>query len=220
MCPCQFGRSGAFTLTACIYGACALGGLPAMLAALHAGNIIAIGWAVAVFFGAGWLMIAVGEALSHSDPFVPQSVLWSVGVIGLAGYALRHGWYFSGNALLFHLSRAAWHGWIASEVFNIWLNLRGIGRHRRVTPVSDPMPETTTRLRRRRSIELVEEIEGRGVEAGDFVRHLGVDSHAGTFPAAAGQDQPAPQVVHVKDETGNFVPLQLPKATLNRRLSR
>ena len=157
-------------------------------------------------------VIAVGEALSHADPFVPQSVLWSLGVIALAGYALGHGWYFSGDALLFHLSRAAWFGWIASEVFNVWLNLRGIGRRRYARRREDAAPMPEPRFRRRRRLEWVEEVEGRGVAADEFARHLGPNLRA-DLPPAVGQPVPVPvpQVVYLKDENGNFVPVPLPR---------
>lgn len=210
MCPCQFGRLGAFLLTACLYWAWALGGLPAMLAALHAGDILAVAWAGAALFGAGWLLIGIGEALSHADPFNPRSILWSAGVIALAGYALSHGWVFGGNALLFHLSRAAWFGWIASEVFNLWLNLRGLGRRREVdaSPVCAPGRQevlTGPRFRRRRRLEWVEDVEASGDIPCPAAPPPGFSIRAAAGPV--GQDQPLPQIVYVKDKNGQFVPL-------------
>jgi hypothetical protein len=219
MCPCQWGRLGAFTLAACICWAWAAGGLAMMLAGLHAGDTIAIGWAVAAFFGGGWLSIGIFEALSHADTFRPQSVLWSVAVIGFAGYALNHGWYFSGDTLLSQLSHAAWFGWIASEVFNIWLNLRGVGPRRRTVssllpPIPEPtMPEPRPRLRRRRRVEWVEEIEEDAAAANNFTGRL---ADADALPGAA----VLPQTVYVKDGTGQFIPLHLPgTAPVNYRLS-
>jgi hypothetical protein len=224
MCPCQWGRLGSFTLAVCIWWALAAGGLPTMLVGLHAGDTIAIGWAVAAFFGGGWLSIGIFEALSHADTFRPQSVLWSVAVIGLAGYALNHGWYFSGDTLLPQLSHAAWFGWIASEVFNIWLNLRGVGRRRRAVsslllpPIPEPpMPEPRPRLRRRRRVEWVDEIEEDGTRAGDFASRLNGSTDA---VLSDGSGAPAlPQTLYVKDDSGQFIPVHLPGAVpVNHRL--
>jgi len=128
MCPCQYGRLGAFTSACCIYWVWAVGGPPVMLAGLYSGNLGAIGWAIAAVFGVGWLLIGVFDALSHDDDFVPQSVLWSISAVALATYGIWHDWYVIGDPLLFHLSRAAWFGWIASEALNIWLNMRGFPR--------------------------------------------------------------------------------------------
>jgi hypothetical protein len=219
MCPCQYGRLGAFTLTACIYWAWAAGGLSAMVAGLEVGDILAVVWAGAALFGAGWLLIGIGEALSHSDAFVPQSVLWSVGVIALSVYALRHGWYLGGA--LFHASRAAWFGWIASEVFNVWLNLRGLGRHREVArspAICAPTRQealTAPRFRRSRRLEWSEEVEGHA----DLIQRAPGFSVWRT-PPVIGQDG-ATQIVYVPDERGQLIPVQIAglpaKAGIRRR---
>jgi hypothetical protein len=229
MCPCNLGRLGAATVTACMYCAWVMGGLSVMLAGLHDANIIAIGWAAATVFGVGWLLIGIFEALGHEDAFVLPSFLWSVAAIGLAGYAIEHGWYLTKpildwgcahcgvDAVFFHMSRAFWMSLIASEAFNIWLNLRGIGRRRYVPPMP-AMPERTpepktTRLRRRRRIEWVEDIEGRGIGAEELAQHLGSmvgsTARANVLPAV-GQSPAVPQVLYAKDENGNFIPVQLP----------
>jgi hypothetical protein len=217
MCPCNYGRLGAFTVTACMVWALAFGGIPATVNFALAGNFIAIAWAVAAVFGVGWLCIGISEALSHDDGFNPRSVIFSAAVIGLAAYALRNGWYLRGDALLFYLSRAFWWGLIGSEVFAIWLNLRG-RRHARCPVIEQPQP---SRLRRRRRFTIEEEIEGHGIEA----EHMrlsgfnGVNRPAHGYPDLIEHDGGAPQIVWVRDRNGNFIPVQLPDAVpVGRRL--
>jgi len=224
MCPCQYGRIGAFLLTGCIYWAwVSWGGLPAMFAGLQAGNIDAIAWAACALLGVGNLWIGIREALSHNDVFYLPSVLWSLGVIALSGWALEHGWVLTGNAWLFHLSRAGWFGWIASEVFNIWLNLRGsIARRRDLAPIVAPIanprlhrevPQQQAGWLRRRRILLIEDSEGEGIEAQEFLRGLGANHHLGSnTPAPPGfiGHESAPRIVHVPDRNGNLIPVRLP----------
>jgi hypothetical protein len=219
MCPCNYGRLGAFLTTAAIYLAFQFGGIAAMIDLALAGNIIGIAWAVGAVLGVGNLFVGISEALSHDDGFEAGSVIFSGGVIGLAAWGLEHHWYLSGGPVWLHLSRAAWFGLIGSEVFNIWLNLRNIARRGREFGSYDtnPVPvEQPRRLRRRRSIEWVEEIEGNGVEAHHLITHdhPGSNTH---FPEI--DHEAAPQIVYVKDRNGDFIPVQLPDAVpVSRRL--
>jgi len=125
MCPCKEGRIGAFVTV--LFLCLALewwGDLPSMLAQLKAGVPLAIGWAIFAGCGVVLLLDGIRQALSHDDGFDGGSFIWSVGVIGLAFYGLSHHWYLTDGSSV-QTSRALWFSWMASNAFNIWLQLRG-----------------------------------------------------------------------------------------------
>jgi hypothetical protein len=125
-CPCGLGRTGA-CLTAWAGYWVSVDGLHPLLDRAAAGDIFGLAWAAMAFFGLGWLWLGVRAALSHGDPFNGESFLWSVFVIGLGVLALHNAWYVRDSVPDFHISRAFWFGWMASNAFNIWLQLRGSG---------------------------------------------------------------------------------------------
>jgi hypothetical protein len=218
-CPCKEGRYGAFAIVVSFYWAMQCGGIAEMLHLLTAENGMAIWWAV--WTGCGVLLLGQGiiEALSHDDETNGASVLVSVGLIGLALWALAHRWFWLGDEWVAHASRVFWFGLLGSEAFNLWLNFRG-KRHAAPAPVApvvrddEPRPQGF-RLRRRRRVEVVEEIEGNGVwQAGyeqgwhDAVVEFQRQNHV----PAVGDDGAAPQIVYVKTKDGAFVPVVLPAA--------
>jgi hypothetical protein len=228
MCPCKNGRIGAFVTCLCICLALELGGLPSMLAQVKAGVPFAIGWAI--FAGLGVLALAHGifEALSHEDNFEAGSFLWSVCAIGLCGYGLTHHWYLTdGSSAQF--SRALWFSWGASNLFGVWLNCRGQLRGRLRLPrlpVPEFQPQRSPRLalRRRRRIEVIEDIEGRGIDADDLARlvarHLGANTLAPPHasPVIEHDGGALPEIVYVPDRRGQLVPVRLP--AVNDRVPR
>jgi hypothetical protein len=181
-------------------------GLWRLIGQIEAGNAVAIGWAALSFFGLCWLWLGISEALSHNDGLDERSAGWSFWLAGLCGWALWHGWFLDGNAWAFHLSRAFWLSLMASELFNLWLNFRGIFRRRAPVPVVQPNPFLINhgpRVIR----GYVEVIEGQGVE--NLARHLG--SNTRPLPRVIGSDGQPVQIVYVQDEqTGEFIPLQVP----------
>jgi hypothetical protein len=223
-CPCKEGRVGAFVTVLCICFALELGGLPLMLAQVKAGVPFAIGWAI--FAGCGVLLLIEGvrQALTHNDSFEGGSFLYSVGVIGLSVYGLTHHWYLTdGSTAAF--SRALWLSWGASNLFNVWLQLRGQLRGRRpAAPVREILqePRRSPRfwLRRSRTIKVIEDLEGRGIDGDDLARllahHLGKNTPADSFPAV-GSDGARPQIVYVPDANGQLIPVALPSPERVRR---
>ena len=176
-----------------------------------AGTAMGIWWAVWTGLAAVLLIEGVRQARSHDDSFDGQSVLVSVGLIGLALCAFANRWYYLTDDCVGHASRVFWLGLLGSEAFNLWLNFRG---RRHTVPLPAPV-EQPRRLRRRRRIEWTEEIEGHGAD--DLARHLGANTHADVFPAVGHDGQPV-QLVYVRDErTGEFIPVQLP-VPVGRRL--
>jgi hypothetical protein len=227
MCPCNEGRIGAFIVVFCLAFAsmCINGGLPAMLALVAAGNALAIGWAI--FGGCGVVLLVHGifEALSHDDDFEAGSFLYSVSVIGLSVWGLLHHWYLDAASAGF--SRALWLGWIASNAFNIFLQLRG-RRHAaappavRQRPASLPLAQRTLRRfrlsRASGNAEWTEATEwyGNDHQSSPPPQFFPAPPH---IASVTGPDGEAPQIVYVQDRNGDFIPVQLPAAVpVNRRL--
>src|SRR6202035_4540384 len=143
-----------------------------------------------------------------------RSVLVSVVLLALALYALANHWFWVGDVWTTHISRGFWPGLIASEIFNLWLNFRG---RRHAAPVPEFQPQRSPRLslRRSRTIKVIEDIEGRGLDADDLAgllaRHLGGNTY--TSPHASPvleHNGAAPQIVYVRDENGRLVEIELP----------
>jgi hypothetical protein len=223
-CPCKEGRVGAFVTVLCLCFALELGGLPSMLAQVKAGVPFAIGWAILAGCGVLLLIEGVRQALTHDDSFEGGSFLYSVCVIGLSVYGLTHHWYLTdGSTAAF--SRALWLSWGASNLFNVWLQLRGQLRGRRpAAPAPEiQQPRRAGRrgfsLRRRRRIEVIEDIEGLGIDADALralIHHLGKNTPADSFPAV-GSDGARPQIVYVPDANGQLIPVALPSPERVRR---
>jgi hypothetical protein len=232
VCLCQAGRVGAFCLTFGLYWILAWLGVSYTEAHLfdmdHGATIVPV---VIAGLGALGVLGGIREALSHDDGINEASVAWSVWLGGLAGWALWHGWFLDGKAWGFHLSRAFWLALLASEVFNLWLNFRGVLRRSRPAQSpninsilsDDPKPLARHRLRRSRTIKVVEVIEG---DRESLAHHLGSNTPYYAPPHASpliGSDgRPVPQLLYVKDEaTGEFIPVQLPhdeRVPVNRRI--
>jgi hypothetical protein len=104
-CPCKEGRYGAFGLCVSSYWAMQCGGIEAMLNLVAAENGMGIWWAI--WSGLAVLLLAQGirEALSHDDNFDGQSVAVSIGLIGVALYALANHWFWVGPEWTTHVSR-------------------------------------------------------------------------------------------------------------------
>jgi hypothetical protein len=212
--PCEAARYGACFSAYALYMAW-LSGLPPMIALVEHGNALGIAWAVFGGLGIAGLVAGVGAALTHDDPFRPRSFLWSVGVIALGSYALLHGWVLTDSAFDYHLTTALWLGWMASNLVNVLLNLRGFFLPRRprfVDGVARPVPRRAPLLRRRRvSTEWIEEIEIRGIDAGDFPLPGDVHLPSGVLPDLIAPGGPVPQIRYVK-HGDTFVPVPVPDA--------
>jgi hypothetical protein len=228
MCPCKDGRIGAFVTVFWLYWVYQLGGVASVLALLRAGDSLAIGGAVVAVGGVLLLLNGISEALSHDDNFEGASFLWSVSVIGLSIYALLHHWYI--DAASVHVSRALWFSWMASNAFNVWLQLRGVvGRRVPVEPDIQerqaPLPLRQRTLRRFRLSS-----RSGNAEWDEATEWYGNDHQSSPppqfFPAPAHiapvieHDGAAPQIGYL-DGNGNFIPVQLPpgqKVPVSRRL--
>jgi hypothetical protein len=216
-CPCKEGRYGAFGLVVSIYWAMQCGGFAAMGNLVAAGASMGIWWAVWTGFAVVLLVEGIRQALSHDDAADYQSVFVSVALIGVALWALAHNWFWVGAEWTTHVSRVFWPGLLGSEAFNLWLNFRGRFR-RRVAAMPAPVEQQPFRLRRSRSIEWVEEIEQSGWQEGhdqgwhDALIEFDRQHHA------VGRDGVPLQILYVRDEHGNFIPLPPEQVPVNRRL--
>jgi hypothetical protein len=233
MCLCVQGRYGAGALAWAIYYTYLEGGLRALLSLLLAGEPGAILEAAVGLVGGAMMFVGVREALSHDDEFDMWSFLYSAGAVGLALYAMQQGWFLTGSPSLWRISHGIWLGLLASNGFNLWLQLRGPRHAVRSEPVSparspninsimldDPQPVARHRLRRSRTIKIVEVIEGQGVES--LARHLGANTPYYPPPHASpviGRDgRPVPQILYVQDEeTGEFIPVLPDRVALPRK---
>jgi hypothetical protein len=210
MCPCNYGRWGACVLTWCLVWAYQHGGIAFLVPLALAGNVIAIIWAAAAAVGVVWLVTGLREALAHDDSFDGPGLSWSVGVLALCTCAMYQHWFLLGDAPGAFISRTVWLGWAASNLFNLFLQLRGRRHAAPVPPVfrNEPRPQRFA-LRRSRTIKVIEEIEGRGLQqlppeyrtaarpvSSDLIEHGGA----------------SPQIVYVKTKDGAFVPVVLPAA--------
>lgn len=218
-CPCKEGRYGAFALVVSIYWAMQCGGIGATLNLVTAGTALGVWWAIWTGIGVGSLAEGIRQARSHDDNFDGRSVLVSVGLIGLALWAFAHHWFFLTDDWVGHASRVFWFGLLGSEAFNLWLNFRG--RRHAVAPMPEPVeveqPRRSPRfgLRRSRTIKVVENIEGRGIDADDLARllahHLGANTLAPPHaPPVLEHNGAAPQIVYVPGANGQLIPVALP----------
>jgi len=221
-CPCKQGRIGAFCLTFGVYWVCILG-LPFLIGQIEDGNPFAIGWAIISFLGGVGLWVGITEALSHDDGLDERSAGWSLWLAGLCGWALWHGWFLDGNVWAVHLSRAFWLSLMASEVFNLWLNFRGVFRRSRPAvpqPVRQARPLLPLTQRIVRRVRLTRSGDGEWTEARELYGH----NHAlpeRFFPPVIGPDGEVQQIVYVRDEqTGEFIPVELhnDRVPVSRRL--
>jgi hypothetical protein len=130
-----------------------------------------------------------------------RSVLWSVGIVCLSVYALRHGWHLQGDALNFHLSRAFWWGWLSSNAFNLFVQLRGLVPQRAdVEPVIETTPSSPLRYVWRRVH--VREAVYEGLAPLPDAR----PPHVPPLPAP--DEIALPEIVYVPDQGGNFIPVE------------
>jgi hypothetical protein len=215
-CPCKEGRYGAFGLVVSLYWAMQCGGFAAMFNLVTAETALGVWWAIWTGLSVLALIEGIRQARSHDDNFDGQSVLVSVGLIGLAMCAFANHWFYLTNDWVGHASRVFWFGLIGSEVFNLWLNFRG-RRHAVPVPVEPPRRSPRFRLRRSRTIKVIEELEGRGIDADDLARllanHLGQNTRLAPphIAPSVGHDGQPVQLVYVRDErTGEFIPVRLP----------
>jgi hypothetical protein len=218
-CPCGGGRVGAFLFVCCLYYL-SLTGVPHMVAQVQHGAPEGIGWMAIIGLGIACIFIGVASALSHEDAFRADSFCWSVFVVALCSYALLHDWVPKDGVHNDHIVYGWWLAWGASNAFNIWLQLRGILSRRQPLPVMQTAQQPELRHRRRMTTEWLEEVEGRGIDAG-FVLPAsrsatplpgyagpGVIEHAGAAPQ---------QLVYVKQGDA-LVPVLLPDTQMQRRM--
>lgn len=195
---------GAVLLTFAAYWL-SLTGLSPMFAQIAHGDPAAV--AVAVMAGAGVICAAAGlaAAFTHDDPFRVESFVWSVAVLTLGVYALRHHWVLTDSACAYHASRACWFAWMASNAVNVWLQLRGsFGRRQPVVTMQRPQ---VPRLRRRRvTTEWLEELEGRGIEPCVLAGNSAVQLPHRISPDVIEQGGALPELVYVKRGDA-FVPI-------------
>jgi hypothetical protein len=214
-CPCKEGRYGAFALVVSWYWAYQVGGFAAMLHLVGGGTALGVWWAIWTGLGVVLLMQGVREALSHDDQTDGGSVLVSVGLIGLALWALANHWFIPGNDWISHASRVLPFGLLGSECFNLWLNFRG---RRHAAPEPEPVVETQPArfaLRRSRHVEVTDEFEGLGIDAEDLARllanHLGQNTPTPAHGSSSIEGNGArPQIVYVPNKQGQLIPVVLP----------
>jgi hypothetical protein len=221
-CPCKEGRFGAAGLVISLYWLMQCGGVPSMLHLVAAGTGMGIWWAI----WTGCAVIELGQGIiqarSHDDDFDGRSVLVSVGLLGLAFWALAHRWFLIGDEWIARASFIVWPSLIASEVFNLWLNFRG--RRHAAAPVAAPVVEQrrSPRFYRRRFARRYESKDARVSEWLEETCGDAPDNHIAPPRAShvIEHDGEAAQLVYVKDSAGRFVPVQLPpgRVPVNRRL--
>jgi hypothetical protein len=167
-------------------------------------------WALLAIFGIGSLALGVRAAFMHRDAFYGEGFLWSVLVLALGVFALRNRWYLDADALEVDLSRGFWFGWMASNGFNIWLQLRGlVGDHCGSVPEPDSphilFSQRETRLR----TERYEQVTTRRMNlAADEVPD---QAPARVIPPAIEHQAVAPEILYVK-EGDQFVPVRRQRA--------
>jgi hypothetical protein len=227
MCSCLQARYGAGWLAVCIYLAYVLAGsVQAMIDLAQAGNIIGIAWAVVAGFSFLFVVMRLRQAMSHNELIEQSSFAWSIGAVGISAYAMQQGWYLRGDALLWHASRAFWWFWLAENGLSLFLQLRNLA------PRHVPNPEITNsparyvwrRLRVRQTQTF--DVEGVNIDADDLARvlahHLGSSNtqRLPYGPPSIGHSGTVPQIVHVQDENGRVIEIELPQRDLVPRLPR
>jgi hypothetical protein len=209
-CPCGEARIGAFLLTAAFYWMSVVG-LSPMLAHVAHLDPAGIGWAL--LSGAGVICIVTGltAAFTHDDPIRPGSFIWSAGVITLCGYALLHNWALPDSD--YHVMHGFWLSWMASNVVNLWLQLRGsFGRRRPAMAIQELAQPGVPTLRRRRRVraEWLEEFESYGVDAGHVLPPDIAAALPGRLHDLIEHDDALPELVYEK-RGDTFVPVRLPE---------
>ncbi|MGH7065753.1 MAG: hypothetical protein ACREET_16895 [Stellaceae bacterium] len=200
MCPCNYGRFGAGLLAWCVYRIWLVGGLRAFIALVVAGDGVAVFFAVLTGLALLMLWHGVSAARAHLHMIEGPGVLWSAGVVGLAAYALSHGWFLHGGAAEFHISRSCWWVLLSSNAFNLWVQLRGLVP-RRAPVVIEARPSSPVRTVWRR-LQVREAVY-------EAVEQRPADPPARVPPPLPALEESAPpQIVHVPDESGTFVPLE------------
>jgi hypothetical protein len=204
-CPCGMARVGACVTAWCVYWLYVSGWSP-MLANITRGDGDGVVWVLLAIFGFGGLWLGIREARRHHDMFNGESFLWSVAVLALGMFALRGGWYLDDSAFDWHLSRAFWFGWMASNAVNIWLQLRGMrGREVPVGPEAGTIRISLSRRWMQRTTEWSERFEAD--------RNNPLPSHElprrDVSPVIEHDAPPLPKIVYVK-EGDAFVPVRLP----------
>lgn len=206
-CPCGMGRAGACATAWCAYWLSVVG-LSPMLVQIMRGDGAGVLWVLLAIFGVGSLALGLRAAFMHRDGFYGEGFLWSVLVLALGVFALRNRWYLDGDAFEVHLSRAFWLGWMASNAFNIWLQLRGLF-WRDVGTVSEPrsssivISQRETWERTERYAEVTRERNAAGHEAPGAAPPVVV-------PPAIEHRAAAPETLYVK-EGEEFVPVRRPR---------
>jgi hypothetical protein len=219
-CPCWHARIGAGLLTFCLSIAFAGHQTGAYLLALRRGDIspVMAVWVGLALLGVGLFLRGLRAARDHADEFSLGSFVWSVLVIALGVAALRDQTYLvppmSADAIV--IGKAFWLGWIANNIVNIWLQLRGLGGRRSDLPDYLQPPRRSLFGFRRRTIKITEWTAG-NAPMPDY------QPPAASPPAHASpvidHDGAAPQIGYL-DGNGNFIPVQLPPASVpvSRRL--
>jgi hypothetical protein len=202
-CPCdcrQWAWPGSFVLAFGLYWVWALG-LPYMITHVRNADLDpdadlgALVVTALVLAGLFCLLVGIHKARSHDNEFEGGNVAVLLIVGGVSVWAIWHGWFWTDDGwFCFHLSRAFWVGLLGASIFAVWLEFRGQFRSE---SVSEPVPTPRRSIRRIRTIQVVEEIEGHGVE---------------NLPPVIGPyGETHPQIVYEQDRNGNLIPMpQLP----------
>jgi hypothetical protein len=176
-------------------------------------------WAGCAVLGLVSLVGGLHRVRTEGHGLKPGSFLWSAGVIAAVSWLLAN---YIGPGLTYtawgdHVVRMLLIAWAAANASNIVLQLSEVWRRRPVVDVFAPQPmrergwlET---LRRRRSIEVIEDVEGLGLDADDLARllnRLGANTLAPPHGSPVIEQGRAPQIVHVPDENGNLIPVAVP----------
>jgi hypothetical protein len=167
-------------------------------------------WALLAIFGIGSLALGVRAAFMHRDAFYGEGFLWSLLMLALGVFALRNRWYLDADAFEVDLSGAFWLGWMASNAFNIWLQLRGLFgvQGGRVPEPDSPhilFSQRETRLR----TERYEQFTTRRINlAADEVPD---QAPSRVIPPPIEHHAAPPEILYVK-EGDRFVPVKRPRA--------
>jgi hypothetical protein len=216
-------RVGVALLTWCVYSAVFApvffgASFAAVFAAAMQGDI-PIRWTGIAVIGLLALFGGLNEIRREGHELHVGSVVWSMLVVPVVGWLLLspQGFNHPLNTLNFHIARMVVVGWGVSNVFNFWLQFRDVIRRRRRPVVAAkpvPMARVPRLLRRRRvSTEWVEEIEGHGIEAGEFPALRGaVRPPPRVSPDVIEHGGNAPQITYVRQPDGSFVEVPTPHA--------